>query len=163
MSDSEEDTERVTAEVPKRDKEIAKAKLDHGGISREIRKTITRIAHGAEISERERLKEDMETWRTKRREKVHKKQSLENEIDELDVKIERAENQLDELRDKQGEYEGALQMIEDDMHEHEMRVWEGHGKVEQAASLGDCAVEDVINDLRDRNPDLPETQFSKGT
>jgi len=92
---NDEPTERVTAEVSKRDKEKAKAKLDHGGISREIRKTITRIAHGAEISERERLKEDIETWRDERRGKVHEKQSLENEIDELDVKIERAENQLD--------------------------------------------------------------------
>lgn len=161
MSD-EEDTERVTAEVPKRDKEIAKAKLDHGGISREIRKTITRIAHGAEISERERLKEDIETWRDERRGKVHEKQSLENEIDELDVKIERAENQLDELRDKQGEYEGALQIIEEEMHEVGMCVFEGHAKVEHAASLGDCSVEDVMDDLRDRNPDLPESQFSTG-
>jgi len=160
---SDEETERVTAEVPKRDKEIAKAKLDHGGISREIRKTITRIAHGVEISERERLKEDIETWRDQRRKKVHEKQSIENEIDEYNVKIERAENQLDELRDKQGEYEGALQMVEDDMHEHGMSVWPDHGKIEHAASLGGCNPKDVINDLQDRNPDLPTEQFSRST
>lgn len=157
-----DETGRVTVEVPKRDKEIAKAKLDHGGISREVRKTITRIAHGVEISERERLKEDIKTWRDERRATVHKKQSLENQIDEFDVKIDRAETQLDELRDKQGEYEGALQIIEEDMHKVGMCVWEEHAKVEHAASLGDCSVGDVMDDLQDRNPDLSESQFSEG-
>jgi predicted nuclease with TOPRIM domain len=157
-----DDKTRVNAKIDKDVYETAKAKLDHGGISREIRKTFQRIAHGAEVSEREQIKDRRKEWRDDRRELKHERQAINNQLDELEVKIERAENRLDDLRDKQGEYEGALQMIEDGMHEHGERVFPGHKKIQRAAELGECDAEDVISDLQERNPDLPDEQFTVG-
>jgi chromosome segregation ATPase len=160
--DDEDETERVAADVSKDTKEKVKAKLDHGGISREIRKRMREIAHGGDVTERERLKDTLTEKRKQRRQKKSKRDSLNDELDELEIEIERLESDLDDLRDRQGEYEGALQMLEEDMQEHGESVFPAHKKVQHAATLGDCSPEDVIADLKERNPDLPDSRFTAG-
>lgn len=159
MSDKE--MVRVYAEVPKRSKKIAKRKLEHGGLTREIRECIERIAHGAEVSEKQRLKDDLEEMRDERQGLKQERSRIDDDLDALERKIERAENKLDQLRDKEGEYEGALRMIEESMHEDGMCVFEGHGQVQEAAELGNCSQDDVVNDLKNRNPTLPDSRFNE--
>jgi len=150
----------VYVQVPKHTKELAKSKLEHGGLSRVVREKLTQVAHGAETSERERIKDNLQELRDDRRQLKNKREAINDKLEELEIKIQRAEDRLDDLRDKEGEYEGALQMIEDEMHEQGARVFPEHKAVERAARLGECDELDVIRDLEDRNPDLPEEQFS---
>jgi len=125
-----------------------------------VREKLTQVAHGAKTSERERIKDNLQELRDDRRQLKNKREAINDELEEFEIKIQRAEDRLDDLRDKEGEYEGALQMIEDEMHEQGARVFPEHKAVERAARLGDCEELDVIRDLEDRNPDLPEEQFS---
>jgi hypothetical protein len=53
-------------------------------------------------------------------------------------------------------------MIEEDMHEHGACVFEDHKKVQRAAMLGECSAEDVLADLKERNPELSANQFTTG-
>jgi len=156
---TDEDTEQVNVEVPAETKEVAKRKLEHGGITRVVREALSRVAHGEETTERERVKDNLQDLRDKKRQKINERNNLDNEIAELETQIERAENRLEELEDKVGEYEGMLQVIESTMHENGMHVDPGHGRVKDAAQVGNCTPEDVIADLQDRNPDLPDKQF----
>jgi chromosome segregation ATPase len=157
----DEDTEQINVEVPARTKELAKDQLEHGGLTRVIREKLTQIAHGEEASEIERVKDQLHELRDERRDLKRERHDIDQQLEKVDVKIERAENKLDELRDKEGEYEGALQMIEEEMHNEGMCVFEGHGRIKNAADIGDCTQQDVINDLKERNPDLPQEQFSQ--
>lgn len=159
----EEDTEykQLVVNVPKRTHGIAKKKLDHGGLTRVVREALSRVAHGERTTEKERVKDHLRELRDNRRELMNERSDLNNRLDKLEIEIERTENRLDVLRDREGEYDGALQLIEQNM-EDGMQVFVGHAMVEQAAEMGDCGQEDVLDDLKERNPDYPESQFSEG-
>lgn len=162
MSDRADDGEyeQVNVKVPKRTKELAKKQLEHGGISRVIREALEREAHGERTTERARVKDHLNDFREERRSKKSKRDRLNDDLDELDVKIDRAEQRLDELDDREGQYEGVLTALDEHLAEGG-HVFPDHGMVERAAEVGGCAPQDVIDDLRDRNPDLPDERFKQ--
>ena len=161
MSD-EKETEQINVEVPKRTKELAKEELEHGGLTRVIRERLSEIAHGAESTKKERLKDQLEELRDERKKLKGERMEIDEQLDVVERKIERAESKLDELRDTESEYEGALQIIEEQMHNDGIRIFVGHGRVRDAAKIGNCTEQDVINDIQQRNPNLPEEQFTEG-
>ena len=136
----------------------AKDKLEHGEMSEELRARLDEIAHGADVSEENRLMDRLQTLREDRRDAESKISKWQEERDELDRKIERIETRLDELRDQEGEYDGVLAMLEADLQDG-VRIMEGTDKVKRAAQIGDCEPSDVIQDLKDRNPDIPDEAF----
>jgi len=142
-------------------KEEAMAKLDHGGMSRGLRQRVERIADSGK-SRKERLEDELQDTREEREDKVADRDKLNTDIERLNSKIERLEKELDEIRDRQGEYEGHLQSIETMLHEENARVFEGHGQITTAAEAGDCEPADVIADLKERNPNLPNHRFTPG-
>lgn len=162
MSESNGEMAQVAFEIPKETKELAKLKLDHGGLSRELRETLTRIAHGAEASELQRVKDNLETLRDERSELKQQRDSIENQLADVERKIERAEQKLDRLRDMETEYEGRLKAIEDEMHEKSMKVWPTHGKIQRLAEEYDREPEEIVSQLKERNPNLPNHQFTEG-
>lgn len=158
MSDN---MEQVVVEVDKDTKELAKRKLEHGGLSREIRNTLARIAHGEEQGEAQRVKDNLEDLRDRRAELKQKRDGIENELQDIERKIERAENKLESLRDAEQEYIGRLKSIEERMEEDGMRVWEEHGKVQSVAREYGKEPSDVLEDLRERNPGFEDRQFQQ--
>jgi len=136
----------------------AKEKLEHGEMSEELRARLDEIAHGTDVSEENRLMDRLQTLREDRRDAESKISKWQEERDELDRKIERIETRLDELRDQEGEYDGVLAMLEADLQEG-VRIMEGTDKVKRASQIGDCNPADVIQDLKDRNPDVPDMAF----
>jgi len=154
-----ERVEQINVQIPKHTKEKAKKELEHGGLTRVVRESLERVAHGEKTTERERVKDNLRELRDGRRNKVNKKQRLETEIEELNLKIERAENRLDELDDKKGQYEGMLSMLESEIYEQEARIWPAHGKVVNVAEKANCDPEDVIDDMLDRCPDAEDSIY----
>lgn len=140
----------------------AKAKLEHGELSEELRATLDRIAHGADVAEEKRLTDRLETLRESRRELRQERENIERQLEETNRNIERVERRLEQLREQNGEYDGVLAMLEEDLQSG-VRILSGSPKVERAASIGDCTPSDVIQDLRDRNPDTPQIAFRKAT
>lgn len=162
MTDDNEPMERVGAKVPKRTKEIAKEKLEHGGLSRVVREAIAREAHGEEVAERDRVADHLKDLRKQKRDKIRKRDDINDDIEEIERQIERAEAELDRIDNSVGEYEGALQMIEDKMSQNGASVFIGHGQIRKAAEVGDRTQQDVIDDLKERNPDMAESRFTDG-
>lgn len=152
--------EQINVNVPKRTKEVAKKKLEHGGITRVVREQLSRVAHGDEVSEFERVRDKLNELRDERRELISEREQIEDELDQLEREIERAEQRLDELRDKKGEYEGVLKTIEELMRENGLRIDPGNGHVENAAKAGNCDPVDVVKDLEARNPEMDADRFN---
>lgn len=138
--------------------EQAKQKLDHGEMSERLRQTLTAIAHGADASERERVKDRLQDARADRDELQSEIRTKQQQLQTKEREIERLEERLDALMDQESEYDGFLQGIEQDLADG-MHVFQGHQKIERAAELGDCSQQDVLDDLRERNPSLPSGQF----
>lgn len=156
---SDEEVAQVNVEVSASTKELAKKKLEHGGLTRVVRERLTEIAHGTDVSQKEQLQDQLEELREERHQLKTERNRIDEQLDEVERKMERVESRLDELRDKEGEYEGAIQMIEQMMHEESMTVFEDHGRIITAAKCGNCSESDVIQDLRERNPGLDDELF----
>lgn len=138
----------------------AKEKLDHGEMSEILRDAIHEAAFGTRTTERQRVKDRLKDLREKKRRKQREKRNLEQEIDETERKIERCEERLDQLQEQDGEFDGALELLESRLREG-TRVFVGYGQVEQAAELGQCTQEEVIEALKERNPEIPDLAFRK--
>jgi len=155
MSD---DRKQVNFTAPRSTVESAQQKLEHGEMSEELRATLDRIAHGADVAEETRLTDRLEELRGNRRDLRDERDRIESELEENERDIERVERRLDELRETNGEYDGVLAMLESDLHDG-VRLMAGSEKVQRAATIGDCSPADVIDDIRDRNPDVPDMAF----
>jgi len=158
MSDDDSKT-RVGFTVDEEAYGQAQAKLDWGEMSQRLRKAVHEIAYGTETTERRRLKEKLERLRSEKREIETTLEQKRSERDEKQRKISRVEERLDTLMDQSGEYEGFLNSIEQDLHDGK-RFDPQHGKIERAAGIGGMSPQDVINDLKERNPDVPEEAFT---
>jgi len=159
MSDAEK--QQVGAEIPQSTYRVVKERLDHGEITHEIRQLMDRLAHGDTTSRKKRLQDELEELRQKRETAQRKRNDLDKKIENLNSSIERAERKLDEVRDREGRYEATLEMIENGPIEDGKHVFETHKQIQKAAEVGDCDPKDVLEDLKSRNPELPESRFSE--
>jgi len=150
----------VNFKAPEESVEEAKSGLEHGELSEELRATINRLAHGADVAEETRLTDRLRTLREEQRDLRTERDNIESKIDEKSREIERVEQRLDALRDQQGEYDGVLAMLEEDLN-NGVRILGGSDKIKRAAKLGDCEVNDVVADLKERNPDVPIEAFTQ--
>jgi len=151
---------QVGFEAEKSTVEEVKAKLEYGELSERLRQCLDVIAHGTDVSEETRLTDRLQTLREERRDLRQERDNIEKDIEEKTRDIERVEQRLDNLREQDGEYDGVLAMLEEDLHDG-MRIVGGSNKIKRAAQLGDCSVDEVIEDLKERNPDVPGDAFRK--
>jgi len=150
----------VTFNAPEDTFQKAKAKLEYGELSEELRSALEQIAHGTDVSEQERTKDLLKEKRKQKRKKQRKITNRQNEVEELNREIERLEDKLDTLAEQDGQYDGFLQSLDEHLHNGN-HVFTGHKQIEKAAELGDCSQEDVLADLRDRNPSISDEQFKE--
>lgn len=151
-------TQRVGADIDKKLYEAVKAKTDHGEISEEIRNRLREIAYGTEVSERQRLKEQLTDLRKQRRDLEAEISDKQRERDEVERKIERVEDRLGQLEDMSGKYDGMLETIESQLHDG-VRFPPGGPPIQKAADMIDGDADDVIADLKERNPNVPDAAF----
>lgn len=160
--DDGEEMDQINVEVPARTKALAMDRLEYGEMTRRIREMFKQVAHGENVSRRQRVKDHLQDLRDERQEVKHERQMLNNRLEEIEREIERAEDELDAIRDRDGQYEGALEtlggIITDGQH-----VFKGHAQVRRAAEMGNCTQENVIADLKERHPDAPAEQFQPAT
>jgi len=139
-------------------KDLAKEKLDHGELSTELRETIHRVAYGEEISKRERLHKQLAELRDEKDAKRAKLRELQADVEEIEGKIARIEERLDGMERREDKYEATLEMLEETLCAGG-RVFEDHGQVMKAAKIGGVEPAEVIEELKDRNPSVPDHAF----
>jgi chromosome segregation ATPase len=92
-----DDVEKVqlNIRVDKPAKEGAKEKLPHGGLTREINEHLNDIAFGnGRIAD---VQSDLQDLRDERRQKRAERDYLNEQLEDLDIRIERLEGELEEL------------------------------------------------------------------
>jgi chromosome segregation ATPase len=153
-----EHKQQINFKVEANAKELAKEKLDHGELSTELRETIHRIAYGEEISKREQLHKRLADLRDEKDSKRAQIRELQAEVEEIESKIARKEERLDNMERREDKYEATLEMLEETLYAGG-RVFEDHGQVMKAAKIGGKETGDVIDELKERNPSIPDHAF----
>jgi len=154
------DRELVTFEVDKDTKELAKQKLQFGEMSSLLRDELRRVAFGEEVSKRERLRSRVEDLRDQRDSLRADKREIEAEIEEVETELARAEERMDGLERKEDRYDAQLEMLEELLADG-MRLDPENPKVITAAKTGGVEAEDVIQELQERHPNVPEQAFKQ--
>jgi chromosome segregation ATPase len=155
MSD---ERKQVNFKVEASAKDLAREKLDHGQLSTELRETIHRIAYGEEISKRERLHKQLADLREEKDSKRAEIRELQAEVEEIEGKIARVEERLDGMERREDKYEATLELLEETLYSGG-RVFEDHGQVMKAAKIGGTEPAEVIEELQERNPSIPDHAF----
>lgn len=157
---TDEDTVRVVAEVPESVKETAKDKLEYGGISREIRETLERIAFGEDLTQRSRLERQREAVADDLRELREQRREIDAKIESAEERITAIDQKLSTITSREDKFEAKLEELEAQLYDG-VRLWDDHGAVRRAAQTGGVEPEQVIRTLKERNPDIPEYAYQQ--
>lgn len=163
MSDSdEEEMAQIHVKVPRDVKDAVKDKLQHGGLSREVRDMCERIAFGAEVNKRSRLERQREDLEEDLRDAREKRREIDATIETNEERISAIDAKLSNLTKREDKYEAKLEELEGKLREDGMRIDPGRKDVSRAAQTGEVEPEGVIRDLKERNPDVPDYAFEDG-
>lgn len=162
MSDDNEDMVPIHVKVPREVKETAKEKLQHGGLSREVRDTLERIAFGGELNKRSRLERQRDLLKEEVREARKEQREISARIEDKEDRISAIDTKLSNLTKREDKYEAKLEELESKLREDGMRIDPGRKDVKRAAGTGEIEPEGVIRDLKERNPDVPDFAFEDG-
>lgn len=182
MSENSDEAETVQlkAEVPKHLKEQVKSELGYGGIKQVVVDKLKEIARGQTVEQAERENEiRLETALDGYDKMMARADECDGVIDGMADKLRQdaieqihavARENRDVMADAQAEvadsidteYETLMDELEQ-MLENGNRVWESHGTVEEAAQKAGRGhtPADVIAELKERKPDVDESQFEK--
>lgn len=142
-------------------KQAAKNRLEFGELSEVLRNTVERVAFGEEVNEKEQVEARINLLREDRDDLRQERRRIEGEIEGIETELSRLEERMRRLEDSTQQYEAALEMLEENIIEGG-RIWPAHPQVSRAAHIGNKDPRGVIDDLRERNPDLPELVFRQG-
>lgn len=152
------DKAQINFTVERDAKELAKEKLEYGELSTELRETIQRIAFGEEISKREQSRKRLAELRDEKDRLRSDKRDIEAELEDIEQQITRVEERLENMERREDKYEASLEMLEETLRDGG-HVFEDHGQVIKAAKIGGKETEDVIRELKERNPSIPDHAF----
>lgn len=155
MSDFDD---RIGFKIDSAAKEAARDKLDHGELSEELRKYTRRIAFGEEVSEREQVERRLNEIRERKDELRSDRREIETELEEIEQEETRLEERIGNLSTREDQYRAQLEMLEDLLLDG-TRVTPHHAQVKRAAATGETDPRGVVEDLRSRNPSVPEHAF----
>lgn len=158
---SDDDHVRVNHRVPEHVRDAAQNQTKHGELSELVRGLYQRVAFGEEVEERESIKKELERTRGKKDEVRAEIREMQASLQSLETKETRLEGKLSEFVDDEQKYTGHLESLESDIYEG-FRVDKGHGGVVRASNVIDCEPEEVIEDLKERNPEIPDRAFESG-
>lgn len=158
----DEEMQQVTAKVPKSVYETAKKKLEYGGFSREIRDSLRRVAFGEDMNQRSRLEQQLTELQDERDELRAERREIDAKIETIETKISGIQNDISQLTTKEERYESKLEELEYRVREDGTRLWPENSHVERVAKEAQREPEAVVNDLKERNPDVPDRAFEEG-
>lgn len=158
-TDDDDELVQVSHMVPESHRDRATEATEYGGISEAVREVYRILAEGGSKS---RVRLEMQLKKVKRdRERVEDEiADLQEQLDSLTDREKELRDRVDEERTRKDEFEEKVSELESLVRDGE-RVFEGHGKVQRAADTGDKTPREVIELLKERNPDVPEKAFTE--
>lgn len=142
--------------------ELVKELLRHGEQSKILRDVVDTIVKTGGYDRHtvfdSRIEQKKETLQELRRERRH----LDEEIGQVESELEQLRERRENILSQQDEYEIALAAIERPFRAGEFgHVDVGHARIQELAEEYGRRPDDVHQDLRDRNPDVPDYAFSQ--
>lgn len=161
MSDEEqgdEDVVRTTIRMPRNLRDEAKAQAEHGQLSEMVRDVFREIAFGEDINKREQYKRQLERIRDDKDDIRADIRDLQTELEKLEAQEARLEERLNETTSLRDKYDGMLEMLEHELYSGE-NIFAEHAAVKRAARTSNLEPDQVIEELKERNPEIPEYAF----
>lgn len=158
----DEETKRINVAVPQSVHETAKKKLEYGGISREVRDTLRRVAFGEDMNQRSRLEHQLTELQDERDELRAERREIDAKIETIETRITGIQNDISQLSTEEERYESKLEELEYRVREDGTRLFAENTHVERVAKAAEREPEAVVNDLKERNPDIPDYAFEEG-
>lgn len=156
MTDDERTT--VSFKVDENIRDIAMDKAEHGEMSERIRQQYRIVAFGEDVGENERLKQELQKLRDERDKLKAERRRIDADLEEIDDRIARLEERIEKKDTRQDKYEAQLEML-DELLQDGVHLWKDAPKIQKVAKTGGVDPIDVINDLQDRNPSIPDEQY----
>lgn len=158
---SDDDHVRVGHRVPKHVRDAAQASTEHGELSEMVRSLYRRVGHGDAEGGADSVAIELERVRAKKDDLRDEIKTLQTELQTLEQQETRLEEKLTKHRSRQDKYEGHLESLEQQLRDG-TRVFGELPSVKRAASTVGKSEEEVVYDLKDRNPDVPDHAFESG-
>jgi DNA repair exonuclease SbcCD ATPase subunit len=161
MNDDDE-MEQVNHLVPKTTKERANQAADWGELSEVVRDVYEVFANTGGDSEVARL--EAERRRVEAQIQSHEAQvdSLQDELEELRNRKTQLSDRIAEAESRTAEYEEKRDTLLSMLDDGDC-LWPSHGTVQEAASVNGKTPDEVIDELRELRPHLPDDRFTEGT
>lgn len=165
-----QDTKRLVVELAASKKEVLDEIFEYGELTATFRDVADRIieqegytrqtVYDARIEQKKQARDDHREARDHHAERA----------DELDDEIEELQRERANVLSKEDEYRGALKELERDLRREPTGpdddtltcIWATHPKVQGLADEYGKQADVVLDDLRDRNPDVPNEAFTEG-
>lgn len=157
MSDDDEML-RVSHRVPSHVRDAAQAQTEHGELSKMVRSLYKRIAFGDTDGGAEAVEIELERVRAEKDEIREEIRSLQQELQTLEQQETRLEEKQSKHRSRRDKYEGHLESLEEQLYDG-THLDPGHPSVVAAAEVIGASPGDVVEDLKDRNPGIPDGAF----
>jgi len=162
MSDDKDDEVRYNVKMRRQLREDAKRNTERGELAQDVRDLFRRRAYGeqaaGETSELERTKAELRKVRERIDDLRRERGKIENEIQDQERRAARLEERMDQLEDNHSQLEQALEMLENLLQNGE-RMWPT--RIKNAADVDRGTADQLYQQLKDRNPDLPPKAFEE--
>ena len=161
---------RVNFTVEEQEKEMLDQIFAHGELSETFRDVVGRIIETEGYTRQTVYDARIEQKKNELAGKREKRERLEREIDELADDIGELRNQRSNILSKEDEYRGGLKTLEHDLRRPRGgrndnswvgAVWATHPRIQALSEQFDKTPQTVMDDLRERNPDVPERAFTE--
>lgn len=157
---SDDEFVRVNHRVPEHVRDAAQDKTEHGELSELVRNLYRRVAFGEDVAEHETVKHELERIRDEKDSLRRKVREVQAEIEAVERKETRLEEKLTKHQSREDKFEGHLEALETQLRGGS-HITETHPGVQRAANVGDVDVDEVIETLQERNPEVPGYAFEE--
>ena len=154
------DDEKVQAivEMPRHLREAAQDKTDFGEMSERVRALYREVAYGEVYDERQQLQARLDELTEELSNERRKKREIESNINDLETEIDKVQRRISERSTESAEYKAHLESLEAELMDGR-RVTTQMNAVATAAEKKGVMKTVVIEQLKERNPDVPDYAF----
>ena len=144
--------------LPEHLKDAGLRNSEHGEMAERCRDQFRRVGYGEEVQNEEALRRELETVRNKKDEVDAEIRDLQSERERLARKETRLEERVEKTDSRKEKYDGMLESAESLLAQGG-HVYPHHPIIKNAADLMKITTEEVIDDLKDRHPAIPDHAF----
>lgn len=151
---------RWGANIDTETKEILDERLDHGEVSKILREVANSIAYGSGWDQATLLDRQIERKRQQLRTLRDKRRDIDGSIETAEEELRELERNREDVKTKEEQFDGALWSFEQSFRSGDIgHIDENHPRVESFADEFGRDAEEIVQTLRDRNPDIPAYAF----